>query len=178
MNMADEMQIRPQVALSSVVAQREHPLAVFERICLAEHYESERVSDDQLHITVTSLWSHHDLSLSFDKESEQIQLFMAFEGRIPSGRTDDMCRLMSLINERLSVGHFDFWHKNGTLVYRSAMSLRGGARLKTEQAQDMIALAIDAAQRGYPATQYVLWGGKTPEDALTTALVDLAAHSE
>jgi len=40
----------------------------------------------------------------------------------------------------------------------------------------MIALALDAAERGYPACQYVIWAGKSPEDALTSALVDLAAN--
>jgi hypothetical protein len=83
---------------------------------------------------------------------------------------------MSLINERLAAGHFDYWDKNEALVYRNSVSLRGGATLRTEQAMDMIALALDAAERGYPACQYVIWAGKSPEDALTSALVDLAAN--
>jgi len=91
--------------------------------------------------------------------------------------TDEICRLMSLVNERLAAGHFDFWNKNMALVYRNALSLRGGASLRTEQALDLVALALDAAERGYPASQYVIWAGKSPEDALTAALVDLAAGS-
>jgi len=48
---------------------------------------------------------------------------------MPGGRTDDICRLMSLLNERLISGHFDYWDKNRCLVYRDAASLRGGAKL-------------------------------------------------
>ena len=69
-----------------------------------------------------------------------------------------------------------YWDKNKSLVYRDSISLRGGANLKTEQAMDMIALALDAAERGYPACQYVIWAGKSPEYALTSALVDLESN--
>lgn len=177
MNLADEQLMRPQQSLKGLLAARYNPLAVFERLCIAEHYEYERLNDHELHVTLPGLWCHHDVTLTWNEQAEQIQLFLIFDGRSPGGRSNDICRLMSLINERLSIGHFDFWDKTGALVYRNAQSLRGGAKLMTEQAQDLIAQALDAAERGYPACQYVVWAGKTPEDALTSALIDLAAHS-
>jgi len=176
MNIADEQHIRPSKGLVDILASRNNPLDVFERICTAEHYDFERVKPEELHVSLPGLWCMHDVSLSWESETEQIRLFLLFSGRAPGGRSDDMCRLISLINERLSVGHFDFWEKNGTLVYRNAISLRGGARLTIEQAMDMFALALDAAERGYPACQYVVWAGKSPEDALNSALFDLATH--
>ncbi len=176
MNLADEQLLRPVRGLSSVLAAQHNPLAVFERLCTAEHYEFERAAEGELHVTLPGLWCHHDVTLTWDAAAEKVLLFLAFEGRAPGGRTNDICRLMSLINERLTVGHFDYWNKTGALVYRNAHCLRGGSKFTVEQAQDMIALALDAAERGYPACQYVVWAGKSPEDALTSALVDLAAH--
>lgn len=176
MNLADEQILRPVRGLSSILAKTENPLTVFERLFIAEHYEYENVNEYEVRVSLPGLWCHHDVTLTWDDEAEQLQLLLVFDGRPPSGRSDDICRLMSLINERLTAGHFDYWHKTGALVYRNAHSLRGGARVKIEQAQDLIALALDAAERGYPACQYVVWAGKSPEDALTSALVDLAAH--
>ena len=128
MNLADEQHIRPQASLAGLLAARKNPLAVFERLCIAEHYDYERTREDELRISLPGLWCHHDVSLTWEPETEQIQLFLIFDGRTPGGRTNDICRLMSLINERLTSGHFHFWEKTGTLVYRSAHSLRGGAR--------------------------------------------------
>jgi hypothetical protein len=54
--------------------------------------------------------------------------------------------------------------------------LRGGAKIGIDQALDLMSQALDAAERGYPAAQYVIWAGKTPEDALAEALVDIASH--
>ena len=175
MNIADTRCVRPNPGLHTSNAMRANPLDVFERIAVAEHYDFERVSDSEIHLSVPGHWTDHDISLTWNASTESVQLFLIFEGRIPGGRTDDICRLMSLINERLAAGHFDFWNKNMALVYRNALSLRGGAAMRTEQALDLVALALDAAERGYPASQYVIWAGKSPEDALTAALVDLAA---
>lgn len=175
MNIADTRCVRPSPGLSTAGAIRANPLDVFERIALAEHYDFERVSDTEIHLCVPGHWCDHDISLTWNAATELVQLFLIFEGRIPGGRTDDICRLLSLVNERLAAGHFDFWNKNNALVYRNSQSLRGGAPLRTEQALDLVALALDAAERGYPASQYVIWAGKSPEDALTAALVDLAA---
>ena len=122
------------------------------------------------------LWCHHDISVRWDAGEELLSVYLTFGDRYPGGRSNDMCRLISLINERLVAGHFDFWDKTGGLLYRHALSLRGGARLRTEQAQDMIALALDAAEHAYPACQYVVWAGKSPEDALNNALTDITTH--
>ena len=176
MSYADQRHIRPSPTLSGASGLRQNPLEVFERICLAENYDCERTDINELHITLPGLWCEHDVSLSWNPGKEQVQVFLIFDGKLPGGRTDDICRLMSLLNERLVSGHFDYWDKNRCLVYRNSLSLLGGAKLRTEQGLDILSLALDAAERGYPACQYVTWAGKSPEDALTSALVDLAAN--
>ena len=176
MKIADEYCLRPGASLAGALGTRVNPLDVFERLCIAEHYDYERQLGDELHVSLPGLWCHHDLILTWDSKAEAISLYLAFDGRTPGGRSDDICRLISLLNERLIHGHFDYWDKNNALVYRHSHSLRGGAKLLIEQAQDLIAQSLDAAERGYPACQYVIWAGKSPEDALTSALVDLAAN--
>lgn len=176
MTYADQRHIRPSPNLAGAVGLRENPLEVFTRLCVAEGYEFDRVDINELQVSLPGLWCDHDLSLTWNAATEQVQVFLLFDGKMPGGRTDDICRLMSLLNERLASGHFDYWDKNRCLVFRDSASFRGGAKLGTEQAMDMIAYALDAAERGHPACQYVIWAGKSPEDALTSALVDLAAH--
>lgn len=171
------MCLRPSPSLKNAAAIRPNPLDVFERLSIAEHYDFERVSVDELHISLGGLWCDHDVSLVWTPSSEQISLYLLFEGRSPGGRSDEICRLLSLLNERLISGHFDFWDKDSALVYRNTLNLSGGAVVKVEQAMALLCAALDAAERGYPACQYVVWAGKSPEEALNSALLDLAAHS-
>lgn len=176
MAFADDRCIRPTPSLKSSVRLRVNPLETFVRIAIAESYGHERIGDDELHINMAGLWCDHELSLSWDAQSELLSFVIMFDGRVPGGRTDSICRLLSLLNEQIDSGHFGFWQRESSLVYRHAMSLKGGAKISTEQALDMMSQALDAAERGYPAAQYVIWAGKSPEDALAEALVDIASH--
>ena len=176
MKHSEQICARPSPSLASVRALRGHPLDVCERLCIAENYDRDRVSDNELHLALPGMWCEHEVSLVWKPEDEQIDLYLLFSGRTPGGRSDDICRLLSLLNERLTSGHFDFWDKDSALVYRSSLNLAGGARLKIEQAMALLAAALDGAERGYPACQYVVWAGKSPEDALNSALIDIAAH--
>lgn len=176
MQLNDDMCLQPGPCLNASKAMRANPLMIFERLSIAEHYEFERVGENELHISLGGLWCDHDVSLVWNREQEHIGLFLMLDGRSPGGRSDDMCRLLSLLNERQHSGHFDFWDKDSALVFRNSLLLSGGARLKVEQAMALLASALDAAERGYPACQYVAWAGKTPEEAIDTALLDIAAH--
>jgi len=167
--------IRPNPSLKTVLPSRENPLNSFERIAIAEHYDYERLDNSELNISLTGRCGSHDLSLRWNAALEQVQIFLVLESRSPAGRTDRLCRLMSLLNERLPAGHFDYWERNSSLVYRHNASLRGGAKLRIEQAMDIMSTALDAAECGFPASQYVIWAGKTPEEALDLALSDKAA---
>jgi hypothetical protein len=48
--------------------------------------------------------------------------------------------------------------------------------LGVDQAQTIIDVAIDECERFYPVFQFIIWGGKTPEEALVAALVE--THGE
>jgi hypothetical protein len=176
MAIAHENPIRPMPRLSTASAIRPNPIDTFSRIATAEGYRFEREDLNSLHVELHGVHCNFELSLSWNPADENLALFILFDGRIPGGRTDEICRLLSLLNERLIAGHFDLWNSTKGLVYRHAISLKGGATLSTDQAMDVTAQALDAAEKGYPAAQYVIWAGKSPEDAVAEALVDFAAQ--
>lgn len=149
---------------------KHNPLDVFARIALAENYDRERISANELHISIPS--EHTDLHITFSwaYKEETLQLFLVFDGKLPTGRSENICRLLSLVNERLTAGHFDYWSKDDALIYRHSQRLSGQARLNPVQAMDIIADARMAANVGYPAFQYMIWAGLTPEEALEQAM--------
>ena len=74
-----------------------------------------------------------------------------------------------------SSGHFDL--ARGRHVARSfryailccAGSVSGVA---SEQVEDIVDIAISECERFYPAFQLVVWGGKTPAEAMATAMIE------
>jgi hypothetical protein len=75
------------------------------------------------------------------------------------------------------LGHFDVWSNGGVLLYRNGAMLGGDGSLSLDQAQDLVETAVEECDRFYPAFQFVLWGDKSPKDALASALVDAAGEA-
>ena len=61
------------------------------------------------------------------------------------------------------VGHFDLWSGDGVPVFRHANLLRGSTGASVEQLEDLLDIALTECERYYPAFQFVIWAGKTPE---------------
>jgi hypothetical protein len=57
------------------------------------------------------------------------------------------------------------------------MLLRGARGASAESLEDMIDIAITECERFYPAFQFVLWGGKTPAEALEAAMLECVGEA-
>ena len=163
---------RPNPVLRSFL--RENPLEVVTRLCTAEHYDMDRGDADsggaeRMHILVPGYWCDHEMAFLWDADVERLSLTLVFDGRVLSGRADAVVHLLGLLNARLESGRFDYLPQSRAVVFRDSLSLAGGATLRIEQAMDMVAGALDAAELGHPAFQYVIWAGDAPEAALERA---------
>ena len=78
----------------------------------------------------------------------------------------------AMINEELWVGHFDVWANDGLVMFRHALVLAGGATPSGPQCEFLLATAVDACERYFQAFQYLLWAGKSPREAIDTALFE------
>ena len=90
---------------------------------------------------------------------------------------DEVQRLIAMINEQLWIGHFDLWIKDGIVMYRHALVLAGGVAASGPQCEALLATALDACERYFPAYQFVVWAGKTAREALDAAMFETAGEA-
>jgi hypothetical protein len=55
--------------------------------------------------------------------------------------------------------------------------LRGTSGASSESLEDMVDIAITECERFFPAFQFVLWGGKTPKDAMDAAMLECVGEA-
>jgi hypothetical protein len=79
---------------------------------------------------------------------------------------------LALINEQLWMGHFELWSASGMILYRHATLIGGDGTLPLATADTLVQTAIDECERFYPVFQFVLWGGKSPSEAIAAALIE------
>ena len=105
--------------------------------------------------------------------------FLAFPDiKVAVEKRSAIYEALGLINEQLWLGHFEMWSGSGLIVFRHATILdaREGEGLSLEQAEAITEAAMEECERFYPVFQFVLWGGKSPGEAIAAALID--THGE
>lgn len=150
----------------------ENPIDLIEQLVSENEWPFERGGDGDLSACVTGSWCDYSLSYALAGEHEVLTVTAAFDFRTPHARRTELCTLLAKINERLWLGHFDLASAEGLIVYRHAVPLGGQARATAEQCEQMTRAALDACERFYPAFQFVLWGGKTADEAIAAAILD------
>ena len=158
--------------LEGIIDSRNNPLAAVEDIAAENNWAFERSGEDEVTIVSKGNWTDYQLSFTWMAEIEALHLASAFDMKIPPARRAEVQRLIAAINEQLWIGHFDIWTHTGMIMYRQALLLPGGLTASTAQCEAMLAGAIHACERYYPAFQFVVWAGKTASEAMSAAMFD------
>ena len=132
---------------------------------------------DELAGEIKGSWTTYQLKGLWRGEDNVLQILCLPEIRIPGEQMAAAQELVTLINEQMSLGHFDIWSNGGVLLYRNGNLLGDDGLLSLAQAQALIETAVEECDRFYPAFQFVLWGGKSPRQALDAAMVDAAGEA-
>jgi hypothetical protein len=163
--------------LEGIVESRNNPLAVVEDIASDNNWAFERSGEDEVTIVSKGEWTDYQLSFTWMGEIEALHLACAFDMKIPQPRLAEVQRLIAAINEQLWVGHFDLWTHTGMLMHRQALVLPNGLTASTAQCEAMVSGAIHGCERYYPAFQFVVWAGKTAQEAMNAAMFDVEGEA-
>jgi len=163
--------------LEGIIDSRSHPLAVVEDIAAHNNWSFERSGEDEITIVSKGQWTDYQLSFTWMAEIEALHLACAFDMKIPLARRGEVQKLIAGINEQLWIGHFDLWTHTGMIMHRQALVLPGGMTASTAQCENMLGGAIHACERYYPAFQFVVWAGKSPQEAMAAAMFDVEGEA-
>lgn len=148
------------------------PVDVLASLFDACGWDYEFISDEEILGEIQGSWASYQLRAIWRTEDNVLQLLCLPDIRVPDDKRAGVFEVLTLINEQVWLGHFDMWSNGGVLLYRHGLMLGDDGLLTIAQAQTVIEAAIDECDRFYPAFQFILWGDKTPAEALASAMVD------
>jgi len=150
------------------------PIDMLEAYYAAHGWEHER-HDEEIVATVKGSWTGYELRALW-REDDSVLQFLAFPDiKVTDDRRAAIYEAIGLVNEQLWIGHFELWSSSGVLLFRHAAMVdgEGGEGSMTLAAVELLVeSAIEECERFYPVFQFVLWGGKSPRDALAAALIE------
>jgi hypothetical protein len=152
------------------------PLEMLAALFDARGWDYDMSSDEEVSAEFKGSWTSYQIRAIWREEDNALQLLVIPDVSVPTEKRDDIYTALGLINEQLWLGHFDLWSSNGMLLFRHGSLLPPNGLLGVDQAQTIIDVALDECERFYPVFQFIIWGGKSPQDALAAALIE--THGE
>ena len=150
------------------------PIEMLEAYYAAHGWSHERIGDDEIVATTDGSWAKYELRAVWREDDRVLQFLALPDIKIATEKRAEIYETLGLINEQLWLGHFELWSSSGILLFRHALLLDGDedSQLSLDQAELLIETAVDECERFYPVFQFVLWGGKTPSEAIAAALIE------
>ncbi len=153
------------------------PLEALEAVADGLALSVERVDADELHVAIPGMWRDAGFWFTWRAELSTLQMGAPLDLKAPPGRLNDVARLVAMVNERLWIGHFDLWSDDNSIVFRNAAVLPSDGRLDQGQAEILIKGAREAIDRFLPAFNFLIWGGKSPQQALEASMFETAGNA-
>lgn len=138
----------------------------------AHGWTYEHVGEDEIVGQSQGSWAQYELRAIWRDEDQVLQLLALPDIRVSDEQRPAIHETLALINEQLWLGHFELWSSSGIVLFRHGALLGQGGTLTLDQAQILVEAAIDECERFYPVFQFVLWGGKTPVEAIAASLIE------
>ncbi len=162
------------ITIADMNAEGATPIDALEGWLDAHGWTNERVTDDEIVARTNGSWGQYELRGIWRADDSVLQFLALPEMRVAEASFAAIYETIGLINEQLWLGHFELWAATGTLAFRHAVLLEGveDAGLSLEQTEILLETGIDELDRFYPVFQFVLWGGKSPKEAIEAAMVD------
>lgn len=148
------------------------PVDMLASLFEARGWAYEFVSDDEISCDVKGSWATYQFRGIWRSDDHVLQLLCLPDIRMTDEKRQAIHEVLALINEQLWLGHFDVWSNGGVVLYRHGLMLGEDGTLGPAEAQLAVETAIEECDRFFPAFQFILWGDKSPADALAAALVD------
>jgi hypothetical protein len=156
---------------------RGNPLDVVEGVAAVNGWSFERATEDEITLLVAGHWTDYQVSYTWMGDIEALHLACAFDLKVPALRRAEVIELVTKINEQMWIGHFDFWEKDGLIMFRHALVLAGGTSATDDQCEALLGAAVQACERHFQAFQFVVWAGKTAREALSASLFETTGRA-
>jgi hypothetical protein len=154
-----------------------NPLDLVEQIVSANDWIFDRRNDAEMAAEAPGRWCDYGLYFNWSHEISAMHFTCAFDLKVPEKQRGAIYELLALANERLWIGHFGMGSDDGMPVFRHSVLLRGAPGASAESLEDMVDIALTECERFFPAFQFVLWGGRSPADALAAAMLECAGEA-
>ncbi|RED11858.1 YbjN domain-containing protein [Pontivivens insulae] len=155
-----------------LTAEDADPIDIVETLASHNAWDFDRVAENQIAMGIEGTWQTYSLSLAWSPYDETLRLVCTFDIEVAADARAALLEAIDGANDCIWSGSFTTWPEQKMIVFRYGLNLAGGASASGAQIDEMIASAVEACERFYPAFQLAVHGDGTPQEALGIAMTE------
>jgi hypothetical protein len=152
-------------------------LDVVEQTLLAADWACERSEEGMIHCASQTKWGEFGGMFAWRAEPASLTFSLTLDLRAPNAKQSSISDLLRRINERLWLGHFDYWSEEGVAVFRHTIPMLDRLAPDPGEIAAVLAASLDAADQFLPAFNFVVWAGKSAEEAVAAVVFETAGEA-
>ncbi|WP_246832830.1 MULTISPECIES: YbjN domain-containing protein [unclassified Thalassospira] len=150
----------------------DNPLLLVEDIAQTNQWNLERRSADEIVVEIPGHWCTYLVYFTWRDDAEALHIACCFDLFVPDPIRPRIYELLAKCNEQLWIGHFGLWLDENMPLFRHTLLFGGDVPPATEQFEELIEIAISECERFFPAFNFVLGEGKSPDEALASSMLE------
>jgi len=152
-----------------------NPIDLIEEVIAGKEWVYDRRCETELAVEAPGTWCDYGMFFAWSEDLSALHFSCALDMRVQNKLMGNIYELLAKLNERLWMGHFAIWVEEGIPMFRHTVRLND--RVDTDAVGELMELAMAECERYYPAFQFVIWGGRTAEDAIASSLLDTVGEA-
>ena len=155
----------------STLAQ-DNPLDMLEELVSANEWHYQRSGDEEMVVELRGQWCEYRMFFAWQADLGALYFSCLYDLQVPKQRRAAFVELLSIMNERLWLGHFDLCSEEMAPMFRHTIPLRGTLGAVPEQLEDLLETAVVECERFFPAFHFLIKDNRKPQEAVEAALLD------
>ncbi len=155
----------------------ENSLDLIERELDAADWSHERDGYNSIHCIAPTCWGDLGGVFTMQESPDALHFSVTLDVKPTLARRGEVSELVILMNEKLWLGHFDYWMADGIILFRHTIPMAGRTEPEASEVTAVIEAAKTAVERFTPSLNYVIWAGKSAEDAMVAAMFDTVGEA-
>ena len=165
-----------RASVSDLVDSNFNPLDLIEDVVVSNDWSYNRTDNDTLYVEVGGEWCDYQLTLAWSLDFNLLQYTWTYNIKVPDKKHNLIYSLLNKINLNLSAGHFELWTDDGWIMYRNSLISFDYSSITPEKIDYILSSSLEECDKYYPTFQFLLWGDKTPKQAIEASLLE--THGE
>ncbi len=160
------------LTLSTLEDSENEALDVIEQVLDSSDWEFERDETGAIQCVALTKWGDMGALFAFRPDPAALHFSLTVDVKPQAARQTLVRELVLAVNERLWLGHFDYWTEESVILFRHTIPLTGRAAPSLGEVHAVVTAALEAVERFVPAFNFVVWAGKSPEEALAAVMFE------